>query len=157
MSKHNIQGEASRPDITDLQGDNEWTQIAKRHWLGGDTKQKKVKNDVVNKVWEALKNEEFQYRSLLILESLQLLESYLWPGYGESSTNHHVLLIALLATVKARENLPLWDIFKEDADKFSSFFRRVLSMSLDKSLAIPIRTTILSFIICAFQSLDNGL
>lgn len=30
-------------------------------------------------------------------------------------------------------------------------------MSLDNSLAIAIRTNILSFLICAFQSLDNGL
>lgn len=34
--------------------------------------------------------------------------SYLWPGYTEDSINHHVLLIALIATVKSRENLPMW-------------------------------------------------
>ena len=34
--------------------------------------------------------------------------SYLWPGYTDESTNHHVLLIALLSTVKGREKLPIW-------------------------------------------------
>ncbi len=34
--------------------------------------------------------------------------SYLWPGYTEDSTHHHVLLIALMSTVKSREKLPVW-------------------------------------------------
>ena len=36
-------------------------------------------------------------------------------------------------------------------------FRRTLSMSLDASLSSQVRTHLLSFLICAFQSLDNGL
>ena len=36
-------------------------------------------------------------------------------------------------------------------------FRRSLSMCLDVSLSITVRTHLLSFLICAFQSLDNGL
>ncbi|KAL9586971.1 MAG: hypothetical protein Q9212_000573 [Teloschistes hypoglaucus] len=157
MSSTGFSGEGGRPNLADLEGDNEWTQLAGKHWLGS-TKLKRVKNDVVKiGIWDVLENENFQYRSLLILESLQLLESYLWPGYDDSSTNHHVLLIAILVTVKNRENLQVWEIFKEDGQRFSDFFRRVLSMSLDSSLATPVRTHVLSFLICAFQSLDNGL
>ncbi|KAL8688950.1 MAG: hypothetical protein Q9218_005264, partial [Villophora microphyllina] len=157
MSSNAFPGEDGRPDRADLEGDNEWTQLARKHSLGA-SKPRKVNNEVVKSgIWDALEREGFQYRSLLILESLQLLESYLWPGYNESSTNHHVLLIAILVTVKNRENLQIWDTFKDDGEQFSSFFRRILSMSLDSSLAIPIKTHILSFLICAFQSLDNGL
>lgn len=36
-------------------------------------------------------------------------------------------------------------------------FRRTLSMCLDTSLSTAVRTHLLSFLICAFQSLDNGL
>ena len=36
-------------------------------------------------------------------------------------------------------------------------FRRSLSMCLDVSLSTTVRTHLLSFLICAFQSLDNGL
>lgn len=48
-------------------------------------------------------------------------------------------------------------MFANDGDRFSSLFRRVLSMILDNSLPVTIRTHILSFLISAFQSLDNGL
>ena len=36
-------------------------------------------------------------------------------------------------------------------------FRRTLSMCLDISLSTAVRTNLLSFLICAFQSLDNGI
>jgi len=68
-----------------------------------------------------------------------------------------VLLTALLVTVKSREDLSIWNTFSNDPEQFSSFFRRVLSMSLDASLSTAIRTHLLSFLINAFQSLDNGL
>lgn len=48
-------------------------------------------------------------------------------------------------------------IFANDPERFSSFFRRVLSMSLDFSLATAVRTHVLSFLLNAFQSLDSGL
>ena len=49
------------------------------------------------------------------------------------------------------------DIFDSNPEAFASFFRRVLSMSLDDSLTTTLRTHMLSFLIYAFQSLDNGL
>lgn len=48
-------------------------------------------------------------------------------------------------------------VFANDPAGFSSFFRRVLSLSLDTSLSSTIRTNLLSFLLGAFQSLDNGL
>ncbi|KAL8835547.1 MAG: hypothetical protein Q9170_003280 [Blastenia crenularia] len=157
MSSNAIVNDSSRPDLNDVEGENEWTQLARKYWSSA-VKSRKVKNEVIKKqIWDVLENEGFQFRSLLILENLQVLERYLWPGFNDSSTNPHVLLIALIATVKNRENLRVWDLFADDGERFSSLFRRVLSMSLDSSLPITIRTHILSFFICAFQSLDNGL
>ncbi|KAL8723726.1 MAG: hypothetical protein Q9225_000021 [Loekoesia sp. 1 TL-2023] len=157
MSGNAFPVDDDRPDVDDLEGENRWTQLAGKYW-GSSAKSRKVKDEVIkNEIWDVLENEGFPFRSLLILESLQLLESYLWPGYNDLSTNYHVLLIALIATVKNRENLRVWDIFANDGERFSSLFRRVLSMSLDNSLSVTIRTHILSFLICAFQSLDNGL
>ncbi|CAL8581376.1 hypothetical protein XPA_007074 [Xanthoria parietina] len=150
-------GGDSRPALEDPQGENQWTQLARKHWIK-PTKTRKIKSDVIEQeIWIVLEREGFEFRSLLILEGLQLLENYLWPGYTDNCTNHHVLLIAIIATVKNRENLPVWDIFSDDANRFSSVFRRVLSMSLDGHLSVVIRTHILSFLIVAFQSLDNGL
>lgn len=76
MSSTAFSGEDGRPNLADLEGDNEWTQLARKHWLG-PIKSKRVKNDVVNiGIWDVLEKENFQYRSLLILESLQLLERF---------------------------------------------------------------------------------
>ncbi|KAL8849100.1 MAG: hypothetical protein Q9221_005904 [Calogaya cf. arnoldii] len=157
MSTDTFTGGDSRPELEKPQGENGWAQLARKHW-NKPTKSRKVKPDVIKKeIWDILEKEGFQFPSLLVLESLQLLENYLWPGYTDDCTNHHVLLIAIIATVKHRENLPVWDLFSDDAERFSSVFRRVLSMSLDSHLSLAIKTHILSFLIAAFQSLDNGL
>lgn len=48
-------------------------------------------------------------------------------------------------------------LFEERPVEFSVFFKRVLSLSLDRVLSILVRTQVLSFIIYAFQSLDSAL
>lgn len=47
--------------------------------------------------------------------------------------------------------------FTDRPNDFSSLFRRILSMTLDSSIRISLRTYLLSFIISAFQSLESGL
>jgi intron-binding protein aquarius len=66
-------------------------------------------------------------------------------------------LVALIVSVKHREHLPIWDIFSDRADDFSHLFHRILSMSIDHSLPTRSRLSIISFIISAFQSLENVL
>ncbi|KAK5629587.1 hypothetical protein RRF57_005302 [Xylaria bambusicola] len=147
----------ARPTVADLEGESEFAQLAKQHWLktSKSAAKVKVKNDVLKKdIWDVLEKDAFAYRSLLILEGLQTLESYLWPGYSEDSSNFHVLLIVLLTNVKAREKLETWTIFEDRPAEFSSLFSRILSMSLDHTLSLTIRTHLLNFIIFAFQSLD---
>ncbi|KAJ5108835.1 CWF11 family [Penicillium angulare] len=146
----------ARPTVVDFREDSPWVQLAKAHWL--DTKVRKAKPDVIKQqLWDPLEKENFNSRSLLILENLNILEKFLWPTYTEDASNHHVLLIALIVSVKYREHLPIWDIFSDRSDDFSSLFHRILSMSIDPSLATHSRMSIISFIIGAFQSLDNVL
>ncbi len=83
--------------------------------------------------------------------------SYLWPGYGENSSNFHVLLIVLLINTKRRERLDTWDVFNDRPAEFSDLFRRILSLALDSSLSWTIRTHLMVFIIYAFQSLDCAI
>src|SRR3954471_2544585 len=84
-----------RPTVADLKGDNQYAQVAHKYWLN-KTKPPKVQPKVVKEeLWDSLENEGFAYGSLLLLESLQVLEKYLWPGYSQDSSNHHVLLLAL--------------------------------------------------------------
>ena len=149
-------GAIRRPTLTDLAGDEPLAQLARTTWLN-KTPQKVASNVVENELWGYVAGEEFSYFSLLLLEQLQALERYLWPGYNENASNHHVLLIALLANVKRQERLPVWSLLAERPDDFSTFFRRVLQLSIDSSLSTPVRTRILAFVVGAFQSLDNGL
>ncbi|KAJ5096196.1 CWF11 family [Penicillium alfredii] len=146
----------SRPTVVDFREDSPWVQLAKTHWL--DAKVRKAKPDVIQQqLWGPLEAEGFSSHSLLILENLNVLEKFLWPTYNEDASNHHVLLISLIVSIKHREHLPIWDIFSDRADDFSSLFHRILSMSIDHSLPTPSRLSIISFIISAFQSLENVL
>lgn len=63
-----------------------------------------------------------------------------------------------------RSNTPFFDqqltpidIFSSSPVEFSSFFQRILSMTLDTTLSPTIRIYLLSFVISAFQSLDSGI
>lgn len=116
----------SRPTVVDFREDSPWVKLAKAHWL--DAKVRKAKPDVIKQqLWDPLEAESFNSRSLLILENLNVLEKYaarddssyarransftyrfLWPTYTEDASNHHVLLITLIVSVKYREHLPIW-------------------------------------------------
>ncbi|KAK1659407.1 intron-binding protein aquarius [Colletotrichum godetiae] len=153
---------SDRPTVADIEGESAFAQLAKKHWLKTTRSKRavkvKVKNDVLKQeIWDVLERDGFPYKSILTLESLQTLESYLWPGYSDDSSNHHVLLLVLLANVKRREQLEAWSIFEDRPDEFSSLFRRILSLTLDQTLSPAIRTHLLSFLISAFQSLDCAI
>jgi intron-binding protein aquarius len=66
-----------RPTVADLQGANPFAQVAKKHWLKSSkwTTKVKVKPDVIKQeIWDVLAQQDFPYRSLLVLENLQILE-----------------------------------------------------------------------------------
>ena len=58
--------------------EHQFVQIARKNWLkkGKKPAKPKVKNDVLKQIWDQLEREGFQYKSLLLLESLQTLEKY---------------------------------------------------------------------------------
>ncbi|RKF57071.1 Intron-binding protein aquarius [Golovinomyces cichoracearum] len=140
----------------EFQIDNPFIAVAKEHWLHSANKATKIKVrlEVLKNIWDTLEKEDFGFKSLSDLESVQILENYLWPGYSNDSSNHHVLLIVLISIVRTREHLPVWDIFLDGPEKFSYLFRRIISLSLDATLSTSIRIYLLSFIIKSFQSLD---
>ncbi|PHH84048.1 hypothetical protein CDD83_2586 [Cordyceps sp. RAO-2017] len=123
------QTEVGRPTPAEVEEkEHQFVQLARKHWLkpGKRTTRPKVKNEVLKQsIWDVLDKEGFQYKSLLLLESLQALESYLWPSYSEQSSNYHVLLMALIANAKRREHLDTWNIFEDRPDDFSSMFRQL--------------------------------
>jgi intron-binding protein aquarius len=107
---------SERPSMSDVEGESEFATLARQHWLAAPKKKRtttttvvKVKNDVLkSEIWDALEKDDFPLKSLLVLEGLQTLESYLWPGYSEDSSNYHVLLIVLIVNAKRRERLDTW-------------------------------------------------
>lgn len=143
-----------RPTVADVTGTHPIAQIARKHWL--IKTRSKVLSTTVEEIWTAVEEDDTSF-SLLLLEQLQALEKYLWPGYTDESSNHHVLLLALLLNVKRREQLPIWSLFSDKPDEFSSFFRRIMHLSIDQSLTTQHRTHLLSFLVGAFHSLDSGL
>lgn len=65
--------------------EHQFVQLARKHWLKSGKKpaKPKVKNDVLKQsIWDVLEREGFQYKSLLLLESLQTLERYNHHGMG---------------------------------------------------------------------------
>lgn len=146
----------ARPGISDLTGDHDLARIARETWLA-TSNPPKVLPATVSKLWKLVEDDQFSTFSLLLLEQLQALERYLWPGYTSDASNQHVLLIALLVNVKRQEHLPTWPFFANTPDEFSDFFRRVTHLSVDQSLSTTLRTYLLTFIVGAFQSLDHGI
>lgn len=73
------QNALGRPTAGDLEGDSEFAALAKQHWLKSSkrTTRVKVKNDVLKReIWDTLEKEGFPFKSLLVLEGLQILERY---------------------------------------------------------------------------------
>lgn len=72
-------GDDGRPTMEDLQGDSAFAQLAKKHWYKSSKRSNKVKvrpEVLKNEIWDVLEKEDFAFRSLLILENLQILEKY---------------------------------------------------------------------------------
>ena len=63
-----------QPQPAEIDAETHWALLAKKHWPKHVTT-RKIKNDLIKSdIWDVLEQENFAYRSLLILESLQLLE-----------------------------------------------------------------------------------
>ena len=67
-----------RSTVADLDGENPFAQLAQQHWLKTKKSAKvKVKPDMLkNEIWDVLEREDFAFRSLLVLENLQILERH---------------------------------------------------------------------------------
>ncbi|KAB8338935.1 hypothetical protein FH972_021875 [Carpinus fangiana] len=148
---------SQRPTVAELHGDNVFSKLAHKHWLGKSRPPKKPTQTLLKELCGQLQEDGFSVSSLLLLENLQLLELYLWPTYNPDATYEHVLLTVLLLNAKRRENLPSWTLLTDRPSEFSSLFRRLTALLYDQHVAFDVRTHLLVAIIGAFQSLDNGL
>ena len=64
-----------RPTVADLEGESSFAKLARKVWLNKKTAKVKVKPDVLKiEIWDVLEKEDFSFKSLLVLENLQILE-----------------------------------------------------------------------------------
>ena len=145
------------PATTMQDGDrSRWEQLADKYWL--KSAPTKVKGDVIKAaIWDPLEADAFSSHAVVPLESLQILEKFLWPTFSEAASNHHVLLIAIFVNLKQRGHLLTWSLFEDRRSDFSHLFRRVLSLNLDRTLSTTSRLALLNFVIAAFQALDKDI
>lgn len=70
---------ASVAPAADGSGMGSWKQLAHEHWLRTPESKKITPDRLKKEIWDVLEQENFQFRSLLALDNLQLLELYVYP------------------------------------------------------------------------------
>lgn len=74
MSQSRGLGGDDAPNVEELDDEDYWVLLAKKHW-SESVELKKVKSGVIKKdIWDKLENENFESRSLVTLENLHLFE-----------------------------------------------------------------------------------
>jgi len=100
----------ARPAASQADGETEFAQLAKQHWLKTTKRaaKVKVKNDVLkSEIWDALEKDAFPSQSLLALESLQILERYVCgtSEHRPPTTNSQLLATFGRATPRRRRTI----------------------------------------------------
>ncbi|KAJ3021256.1 hypothetical protein HKX48_008885 [Thoreauomyces humboldtii] len=168
-TKQQIQ-EQYAPTVKEIQGD-EITKLAAAHWLEGHVPATgDAAEAVVQTIWtQHLSMCSFSLRKVMMLEFSQYLEKFLWPTFVPRSTKGrtkssvvHVLSLVVMVNEKFRQRVTgTWDIFADDATRFSGLVTRVLKLLVqledDAQITLQTRRFLLIFLIELFQSLEHDL
>jgi intron-binding protein aquarius len=137
------------------------TQLSLEYWAPNSPKQlKPFDPQVIETIYnQELAGKSFNVSRIMLLELSRYLEHYLWPNWSpEKSTHAYLFSIILMVNEKFRENVSAWDCFLEDRpERFSKFFKEVLSIYKRGKLSIREKTIYLTFLINCFQSLETKL
>ena len=82
-----------------------WAELAGEHWAktSKSSKAKKIKPEVIKKnIWDVLEQDNFHFRSLLMLENLQLLEKYTAFPILATHTDWHLAIYGQAITKTRR-------------------------------------------------------
>lgn len=117
--------------------------------------------DVVRSIYlNDLKNCYGKSKKISDLELSQYLENYLWPNFDfevHQQKVYYLMSIVLMINEKFRENIDVWNHFKDDASKFSQFFTAITRLSLSDQLNCKEKVCLLLFFIRTFGSLEVDL
>ncbi len=82
MAQHQGLGEDGAPGVQELDDEGHWTSLATQHW-SKLVDLRKIRPEVVKKeIWDKLESLNFEFRSLVMLENLQLLEKSKFVAFG---------------------------------------------------------------------------
>lgn len=65
--------------VTVNDNENRWFALAKTHWLEPAKAQRAKPDFIKREIWDPLSDDGFHFRSLLMLENLNLLERFVYP------------------------------------------------------------------------------
>jgi intron-binding protein aquarius len=77
-AQSNMSALQTRPTVADLQGDNHYAAIARKTWLDKKKPPKVNPKVLKEEIWDHLETDGFAYGDLLMLETLQALEKYVY-------------------------------------------------------------------------------
>jgi intron-binding protein aquarius len=138
----------------DLENDS-LTLLAKRHWKAHGAS-KAFDPKVVTSILETELRPSFSQQRIMVLETNNYLELFLWPNFTTSSDDAHVLSIIVMVNEKFRENSSVWPLFSDDNEKFSAFFNRAIELiGSCSSLPFGEQTQFIMFLINSFVSIEN--
>uniref|UniRef100_A0AC34QAF5 Intron-binding protein aquarius N-terminal domain-containing protein n=1 Tax=Panagrolaimus sp. JU765 TaxID=591449 RepID=A0AC34QAF5_9BILA len=146
------------PTISAMQKDR-ITEIAKTYWAPFSDNHEPYSAEIIEDLY---KNELFEAgfvkKKIVLLEFSQYLEAYLWPNFGESATDAHVMSIVVMLNEKFRERVPAWTAFINAPANFSLFFNRVLKLALrEEGISFIEQNAILTFLVNFVNSVEVDL
>ena len=130
-------------------------------YIWADQRIDDVDLDLVRRIYKIdLQNCYGKNKKISDLELSQYLENYLWPNFDfavHRQNDYYLMSIVLMINEKFRENIDVWNHFKEDVTKFSQFFTAITRLSLSDQLNIKEKVCLLLFFIKTFGSLEVDL
>ena len=87
MSRRRDSGNVDAPGVEDLDDEGYWTLLARQHW-STLVDVRKAKQEIIKKdIWDRLEIENFEFRSLVILENLQFLEKSVSMAHNDKTSH----------------------------------------------------------------------
>ena len=131
------------------------TLLAKQHWRAA-AKSKKFDPKVVADILASELRPAFSQQRIMVLESNNYLELYLWPNFSAASDDSHVLSLIVMINEKFRENSAVWPLLADDEEKFSAFFNRAITLiGAGWQLPFPEQAQLALFLVNSFVSIEN--
>jgi intron-binding protein aquarius len=119
-----------KPTVDDIIEDK-ITEIASKFWASSSTNLEKYDKTIISKLYKT-ELAVFYKSRVTVLEFSCYLENFLWKHYNPKDADfEHVMSIILLVNEKEREQVPMWDCFRDRPRDFKQFLKSVFQLKTD--------------------------